>query len=307
MKERNSSTQILYSLIASSRPLQAMLSISQPLFAAFLAVNGIPNIQLLALLIIGSTSGMFSVFALNDLLDYEIDKKTRENKQKTDKTWDMDAVFVSHPLTEGLITKRQQILWILITGTIAGIILFSLNSLALFFYLLAIILEILYCKLATISPLKTIVAGLLVSVGALIGWFAADGSFNFSILMPLILLFFGWEIGGRNIANDFSDIDKDKKIGIKTIPCAYGIRQSIILIFIFLFLTMLSNVALAIAAKLDFPYFVFTTMAGLIALILPWLKLKKNPIPKEALSYFNQACTYPVLLFIVLLLLYLLT
>ena len=282
-----------FALLASSRPLQASFSVAQPMLASFLAVGGIPQLPLLVLLFVGSLAGMFSVFSLNDLLDYGIDKKSLGEKKE--KGWDIDSVFAQHPLTSGLITFKEQAAWIAATGALAAGILYILSPLALGLYLLAILLEAGYCRLATVSELKTLLAGMLVAVGALIGWFAAGGSQNLQVL-PLCLLFFAWEIGGRNIPNDFSDIRQDKKIGIKTVPSVHGEAVSANLIAIFSFLTVLASIW--VGASLGPVFIAIVLVVGLISLILPAWSLMKKPVPSEALSYFNKASLYPVFLFL---------
>ena len=285
-------------LFASSRPLQAALSIAQPLFAAFLAVGGIPELRLLALLIIGSVAGMFSVFAMNDLLDSPLDKKSMRLQKKNG--WDIDSVVKQHPLGRGEVSHCQQIAWIAFTGLVAAAILYMLSPLALAFYFLAILLEAVYCRLAQVSALKALAAGLLVADGAAIGWFAAGGGWNLSMLSPLCLLFFAWEIGGRNIPNDFSDVLQDRKLGVKTAPAVYGAGFASRLILLFALLAVAGNIVLGASASLGIPYLFISTAIGAMLLVLPAIALAKNPAPGEALRYFNKASLYPVFLFLAL-------
>ncbi len=301
MTEQNQIISKLSYMIASSRPLQAIFSITQPLFAAFLALHEIPELRFLLLFSIGSICGMFSVFALNDLVDHDIDKKIIQTK----KEWDIDSVFAQHPFTQGLISGNEQILWIVINGLIAAVCLYLLNPFALLLYFLAILLEAIYCKLALVSELKVILAGALVSLGALIGWFAAKGINEPKILFSLGLLFFAWEIGGRNIANDFSDIEQDKKLGIKTIASVYGAITPSRFIVRFAMLTISANILLGLTASLGLVYLLITTIIGLILLVMPAINLIKNPTPQEALKYFNKASLYPVFIFLTVLLVYL--
>lgn len=150
-----------------------------------------------------------------------------------------------------------------------------------------------YYRLATISELKVIIAGLLVSVGAMIGWFAAGG--GLSLTLPVVaVVFFVWEIGGRNIPNDFSDMQQDKRLGIKTVPLVHGAVTASMLIFIFAFMTVAANALLATTSLI---YAASTSLIGIALLIFPALSLRKNPVPAEALKYFNKASFYPLFLF----------
>ncbi len=286
----------LYLLLASSRPLQAMFSVTQPLFAALLAAGEIPQLNTLALLILGSVCGMFSVFALNDFLDYRIDKRINKNRKKE---WDVDSVMVLHPLSKGHITQSEQAIWIGTTGTIAALAIYLLNPRAVAFYFLAILLEAVYCKLARVSELKAIIAGTLVATGALIGWLAVGGGDN-ETLVVLLFLFFTWEIGGRNIPNDLSDIEGDAKQSIKTIPTVHGKETAARLIASFSSLTLIANGLLGFVGGIGLAYVLTTTAIGIVLLVHPALTLMKDPKPREALHYFNKASFYPVLIFLVL-------
>ncbi len=284
----------LFYAFASSRPFQATLSLSQPLFAAFLAVGGIPNPNLLLLLTVSGITGMFSVFALNDFLDYDIDRKIIAANRKN---WDVDSMFARHPFAAGLIKRWQQALWIIVLGAISLAILYVLNTVAFLLYAAVIAAETLYCRLSLVSELKTLVAGTLVAMGALIGWFAAGGGFNALVLPFLFIAFFAWEIGGRNIANDLSDVKQDRKSGIKTISSVYGPVVSSYLVVLLVLVTLAANLLIGIAAELGIYYLTITGVLGIFSLLVPSLRLIKNPAQKNALEYFNKASVYPVFMF----------
>ena len=117
----NSISRVISALFASSRPLQSTLSIAQPLFAALLATGAFPEPSKLLLIAVGSTAGMYAVFSLNDLLDYELDRKVVDARKE--RGFDIDSLFARHPLTAGLITREQQTAWIVVMGLIASVIL----------------------------------------------------------------------------------------------------------------------------------------------------------------------------------------
>lgn len=294
---------VLTGLFASSRPLQAFLSIFQPLLGAFLALNAIPNLLLLVLLVVGSFAGMLSVFALNDLIDFEVDRKSVRSTWK--RGFDVDSVMTLHPLSNGLISKVQQIAWIVLTGLIAAVILYSLNPIALVLFVVAAVLEVVYCKLALISELKVVVAGLIVSLCVLIGWFSVTSAVNFPVLFSLVLLFLFWEVAGRNIPNDFSDVKEDTQRGVKTIPSVYGLGAAAKLVLVFSIFTTLSSVILGFAANLGVVFLVLSLIFGVVLLVFPAFSLFKTPTTTGALKFFNKASLYPVSLFVCLVLVYL--
>ncbi|MEK6953722.1 MAG: UbiA prenyltransferase family protein [Candidatus Micrarchaeota archaeon] len=287
-------TKTLKALFASSRPIQSTLSISQPLFGAFLAVGAVPSPELMILLVIGSAAGLYAVFSINDLLDYNLDRQMVARRKQVG--FDLDSVLARHPLTAGLVTTNEQIAWIIAMGIIAIIILLSLSTTALALFFLAILLEALYCRLALVTEYKFAFAGAVVAVGVMIGWFAAGGGFAAIPLLLLSGLFFAWEVGGRNIPNDLSDVEQDKLLGVRTLPSVYGEKTSSLLIALFGFAVLIANIALGVLLSLGMPYLVLSTLAGIAFLILPALFLMANPLPKEALKYFNKASIYPFFL-----------
>lgn len=289
----------LCGVFASSRPLQASFSVVQPIIVALIALSGFPELQLLILLVVGCVTGFFAVFALNDLLDFKIDKKSLKS-ERIAKSWDVDSLLVRHPLAQGVITRAEQIAWIAINGVVAGVIIYYLNFMALFLFLAAITLETIYCKMATVSEMKFLISGIMVGIGALIGWYAVGANTNIAVILSLFLLFFAWEISGRNIVNDFSDIVEDKKIGIKTIPAIYGKYFASKFNFAFVILTLAANTALGVFASMGLVYIIMSSLVGIYLLLLPGLSLIKNPTSNEALRYFNKGSLYPIFIFAII-------
>lgn len=289
----------LYGVLASSRPLQASFSVVQPMIVVLIALGGFPEPKLLILLVVSCVTGFFAIFALNDLLDFKIDTKSLKSEGIT-KSWDVDSLLVRHPLAQGVITRAEQMLWIAINIVVAGVIIYYLNFIAFLLFLIAITLEIIYCRMATISEMKFLVSGIMVGSGALIGWYAVGANTNIAVILSLFLLFCGWEISGRNIVNDFSDMVDDKKIGIKTIPTVYGTYFASIFNFAFVIFTLIVNVVFGVLASMGFVYILMSSLGGVYLLLLPGVSLIKNPTSFEALRYFNKGSLYPVFIFAII-------
>jgi len=288
-------------LIASSRPLQAILSIAQPAISALIATRGLPSLKVLMLAFPAAVSGFFAVFALNDLLDIDIDKK-RFRSLRSIKGWDIDTFIVRHPLAQGIITYNEQLSWILFHLTVASVLAYMLNPLCLLMFAISIALEITYCKMKKFSELKFLPTGMMVAFGALAGWYAVTENTEVSIVLSLFFLFFAWEIGGRNIVNDFSDIEEDKQLGIKTVPAIHGLELAAKLTLLFALLTVLANIILALTANLGLFYLIISTVMGTLLMLIPGIYLIRKPDPAEALRYFNKGSLYPFAILAVLLL-----
>ena len=78
--------------LAFSRGLQAFISIAQPGLAAVIALVAIPEWDVVAIGFIAAWAGNNAAFAINDLLDVELDKR-RFNHLREFKGFDIDTHF----------------------------------------------------------------------------------------------------------------------------------------------------------------------------------------------------------------------
>jgi 4-hydroxybenzoate polyprenyltransferase len=137
-----------------------------------------------------------------------------------------------------------------------------------------------------------VVSGLMVGVGGLAGW-AAVAPLNAKAL-PFFASLALWEIGGRNLPNDLSDIVADSAVGIRTVATTFGPRIS-----------ARATAAVAFMTLLFLPWLGFGWLAGAAsiavgawALGVPALRLLRRPTPEQAARYFNRASLLPALVFV---------
>jgi 4-hydroxybenzoate polyprenyltransferase len=292
----------LKALLSLSRTYQASLSMSQPVLGALLGLKGIPSTKVIVIGFIASWTGNHAAFAINDYMDMEVDKK-RLNYLKKDNKFDIDRAFIAYPLAQGYITEDMALIWILSLFTIATIFAYLLNPISAILYIVAIILEILYCRLLMVSPLKVVISGAMVSFGVLAGWFATSNSFNPDAILILFIWIFFWEIGGRNIPNDMLDVEEDKLLNIKTVPLIYGMKFTKIVIFTSAILTSGLSVAIAYPLGLNRIYIIGAVILSIYFLIIPAIKLFFNSDKlEEARIVFNKGSFYPLFILIALVL-----
>ncbi|MBI4321910.1 MAG: UbiA prenyltransferase family protein [Chloroflexi bacterium] len=278
--------------LALSRTLQATLSIAQPGLGAVLAVGAIPPADKTVVGVIAAWAGLHAVFAMNDLLDVEFDRR-RFQRVRTYQGFDIDAAIVRHPLALGYISPTSAVLWIAFLTTIALVAAFWLSPISAALFVSSVILEWGYCKLAKVSPWKFLPTGLMIGFGSLAGWFAVSNEVNLTLVV-FFLWMAAWEIGGRNIVNDWSDIEEDIYLGIKTVPATFGVGSAGKLAFVGIVLTFLLSLALAFTANLSWLYLVGAMVAGVYMLLVPGLRLLREPDRIElAPILFNRASLYP--------------
>jgi len=281
--------------LAFSRGLQAFISIAQPALGAVIALVAIPDWDVVVIGFIAAWAGNNAAFAINDLLDVELDKR-RFNHLREFKGFDIDTAMVRHPLAQGYLSYRSGVVWIVVSSLIAVMGAYLLNPWCVVFFVVALLLEIYYCRLSQISAFKFLITGVMVGVGAMAGWIAVVDRVA---VLPALLFFVwiaAWEIGGRNIVNDWSDIDEDVHLGIKTIPVVYGHKVAGRLILFFLLLTVVCSVVIAYLVPFNIIYLVGALIEGWYALLYPTLRLLKNPSPEMAITLFNRASLYPLVM-----------
>jgi 4-hydroxybenzoate polyprenyltransferase len=289
----------LRGLFGFSRSVQATLSVAQPFAVALVALHGFPSLDRLILGISAAWAGFLAVFALNDLLDVELDRARFSHLRKYE-AFDIDSTLVRHPLAQRQIGVRLGMLWVGILATYALVAAYLLNPPAAGLFLAAALLELLYCKLARVTPWKIVPSGAMVGVGALAGWVAMTGEIRPLEMSLLFLWMAAWEIGGRNIVNDFADVDEDERLGVKTVPVVYGPRVAARMTAFFLGVTLLASLLLQPAAQLNAVYPAGAALVGGYLLIWPAIRLLRAPVPRNALSLFNRASLYPPVMLIVL-------
>ncbi|MDA8218282.1 MAG: UbiA family prenyltransferase [Dehalococcoidales bacterium] len=280
------------SLLGFSRVLQATLSVAQPFVAGLIALHGFPSLERTVLALTAGWAGFMAVFALNDLLDVDLDKR-RFAHLRGYEGFDIDSAMARHPLALRQITFSLGTLWIGAFAAYALVGGYILNPMAPLIFVVAALLEIAYCKLARVTERKFLVSGAMVGIGALAGWVALTPEVRAWEMGLILIWMFAWEIGGRNIVNDFADVEEDGRLGIRTVPLAHGPRAAARLAFAFLVLTFLASLALQPLSQLNLLYLVGAVVAGLWLLIWPGLKLLASPVPPTAMAVFNRASLYP--------------
>jgi len=271
-----------------SRSYQSLLSLSQPLLGAILALRGLPDLHVLFLGFIAATFGYLSVFSLNDVLDHKIDRESiKIGKAERDKH-DIGVTVFKHPLARGDLSLFASLIWVVTTGSIGAFFAYLLNPLCMWLFFACVILEIIYCSMRSLSWVKVFPTGVMVGLGGLAGWAAVAPLTIKSVYFFLFLAL--WEIAGRNLANDLADVNSDRKVDIKTVATVFGNRASSIAILV----GALATTALSITLPVSLIPRLVGFGIGIWLMVIPAVMLALNPSSTEASSYFNKASLFPM-------------
>ena len=290
--------------LALSRTPHGLLDIAAPALCALLWLGKIPSPEVVVLGLLTAFSGYTAVYALNDVVDFRVDRRKIRETGGQAPTGDLDAVFVRHPMAQGMMKYVEGILWMLGWASLTILGSYLLNPICTVIFLAACLLEMIYCLLLRVTYLRGIISGLVKNSGGLAAVFAVDPNPSAVFLAVLFLWFFFWEIGGQNIPNDWIDLDEDRRLDAKTLPVRFGAERSIGILYGALLLSLIMSVIMfwISPARLSVPYLIGAISCGLFFLLAPAHRLLKSPSAAKASALFNRGSYYPLAMLVVTLL-----
>jgi 4-hydroxybenzoate polyprenyltransferase len=288
---------------ALSRTPHGLLDMATPCFAALLWIGEFPSFQVILLGLITVFAGYTAVYALNDLVDYQIDQEKINKGGYCNPDNYLDAMMVRHPMAQGCLSFKQGLIWALSWSAVALIGAYLLNPVCVLIFVIACCLETFYCIMWRISPLRAVVSGAVKTSGPIAGIFAVDPSPSPLFVMVLFLAFFFWEIGGQNIPADWTDLDSDRRLKAQTIPVRFGTKRSAeFLLFCLVFSLMLMTLAFQLPKSgLEPGAAAISLFLGSYLLLFPAIRLYKTKSRQDAMALFNKSSYYPVALLAVVL------
>ena len=289
--------------LALSRTPHGLLDMAAPAFGALLWLCTFPPIDITILGLITVFAGYTAVYALNDIIDYRVDKEKVMSGGMRQTGDDLDAAIVRHPMAQGLLSYKAGLFWTCGWSTIAVIGAYLLNPICVLIFIAGCALETIYCLMLRISPFRTIVSGGVKTTGVIAAVCAVDPAPSIYYVIFLFLLFFFWEIGGQNIPNDWADIEEDCRLKTQTVPVCYGAVTASLATVIFLILALITQVPLIYFSKTGFdPILLVTALIVSGYLFLPRaIQLYRTKTHSHAMSLFNRASYYPPAMLVVVL------
>lgn len=285
-------SQLSSAILDLSRSRQALLSVAQPALGALLALGRLPSAETMAIGLAAATTGYLAVFSLNDVLDRRSDVEAlREGKGEV-VGYDIDTVVERHPLARGDLSFTASAVWVGGLALVSAMFAYALAPVCLMLFGMAVGLEVAYCALRSVTWTKTVISGLMVAVGGLAGWAAVAPLTGDAA--PFFVFLALWEIGGRNLPNDLSDLDADARVGLRTVATVFGPVVSSELTAAVALATIVSLAWLSQPPVVT----VILLVMGLWAMGRPALQLLHTPTSAQAAGYFNRASLLPALMFV---------
>jgi 4-hydroxybenzoate polyprenyltransferase len=282
--------------LALSRTPHGLLDLATPALAALLWLGAFPAPGVTVLGLLTVLAGYTAVYALNDVVDYRADREKVRQGGFQDTDGYLDGVCVRHPLAQGLLSFKEGLLW---TGAWAGVALmgaYLLNPVCALIFLIGGILETVYCTMLGVSHWRTLVSGVVKTLGGLAAVLAVDPHPSPWFMALLFLWLFFWEIGGQNIPADWHEVEEDRRLQSRTLIVSCGPGGAAKIIGVSLTLSViLSGLLLSLApARLPFSLVAVGLAAGLVLLLAPARSLWRHQARSQAAALFNRASYYPL-------------
>ena len=288
---------------ALSRTPHGLLDLATPALAALLWLGGFPSLRVTLLGLLTAFAGYTAVYALNDLVDYRVDREKLQGIGKRGDGGYLDAVMVRHPLAQGLLSLKESLFWVGGWALTALVGAYLLNPVCALIFLAGCLLEAAYCLMLTVSHLRTLVSGVVKTLGGVAAVYAVAPQPSPLFLLLLFLWLFAWEIGGQNIPADWHDLEEDRRLQARTIPVRYGPPGAAGIILGCLGISVaLSALVLGLApARLPLLLAAGGLGLGFCLLLRPAWRLYRTQARAQASSLFNQASYYPLAMLLIIL------
>ncbi len=292
-------SQQLRLYLALSRTPHLLIDLATPIAVALLCLGAFPPLSTIILGVITVFAGYACIYALNDVTDYKLDQKRMGDLPREQACFDLDCIFVRHPLAQGLITMVSGMVWTAMWGLIALVGAALLNPVCAVIFIIGAILEILYCKLYSVSQWKILIAATVKNLGGLAAVYAVNPDPPLEFIIMVFIWIGLWEVGGQNIPNDLVDEHEDGRLGGKTIPVVYGSSISAVIIMVTLIASFILGLGLVFFTPLPWKgiYLLGAILSGLFFLLLPLKKFLAEKDTSKAINLFNQASLYPLGIF----------
>ena len=289
--------------LALSRTPHGVIDIATPALAALLCLGHFPSLTIILLGMVTVFSGYTAVYALNDLVDYRTDQaKVRAGGYGDGEDY-LDGVLVRHPLAKGVLTLPEGILWTVGWALVAMVGAWLLNPVCFYIFLAGGLLEVCYCLLWRVTPLRAMINGIVKALGSVAAVYAVNPQPSFLFMITLFGWIFFWEIGGQNIPNDWTDIEEDRQFKAKTIPVKLGLERAALLALACLVAAFLMTFLMLWVSPLAFGALLLLAVAGIGTwlLLLPVLRLVEAGERNQAMDLFNKASYFPLSVLLVVL------
>ncbi len=265
-----------------------MIKLEHSLFAlpfAFtgmlIGAKGIPSLMVILWIIIAMVGARSAAMGLNRLIDAEIDAKNPRTSNRS--------------IPKGLISKKNTLIYIIISLVIYFISAFMLNPLAFKLSIIPVAVFVLYSYTKRFTNFCHIVLGIALGLAPMGAWVAVSGQ------LPTAAFVLGcgvltW-VAGFDILYAIQDIEFDRNEGLHSIPALMGVSGALITARLLHIVAFILLFLLGFFADLGFIYLAGVLLSGAFMAYEHSL-VSKNDLSKLNLAFFNINAYISIIIFI---------
>ena len=281
--------------LALSRSGHGVLDLMMTGFAALLWLGHFPTWPVLAVSIVTAAAGYTALYALNDLIGVKVDREKFAGHGITP-GYAVEASELRYPIAQGKLSLGKGIAWFAFWYLVALAGAWWLNPFLVVVVLAAPVLETAYCLLLKVTWWRTVVSGLVKSLGPVAAVLVVVPRPNPAWLALMVAWLVAWEIGGQNIPADWNDVEEDRRLGARTIPVVFGPHAAGSAVLAALIACVALSLCLPAMSPLPLglPYVLASLAIGLYLLLWPAFALWRSRDGRFAARLFDCASLYPV-------------
>ncbi len=279
-----------------SRTPHGILDVATPAMAALLCLGHFPPVSVVVVGLVTAFAGYTAVYALNDLVDFRVDRERLALRDESKGLFHVDELMVPHPVAQGLLTYRSGLVWFFSWAVVALAGAWWLNPFCAVLFLAAALFETLYCKLLRITYLKIIPSVIVKATGGLAGAYAVDPNPLPGFLVMLFVWLAAWELGGQNIANDIIDMDDDARVSARTTATVKGLPEAVFMLLVGVSIAAVGGMVVYwfAGAGVGLLYPIGAVILGWKLLLEPARAVYYKPVPETCATLFNRASYMPL-------------
>lgn len=195
-----------WQLMRMDRPIGSLLLLWPTLWALLLAAQGMPDLHVLIVFILGVFLMRSAGCVINDYADRHVDGHVKRTSQR--------------PLPAGLVSAKEALLLFILLAVSAFLLVLTMNSLTISLSFIGILLAFIYPFMKRFTHLPQLVLGLAFSWSIPMAW-AAQANALPNQVWVLFLINALWTVA-YDTQYAMVDRDDDVKIGIKSTAILFG-------------------------------------------------------------------------------------
>ena len=249
-------------------------------FGAFLAARGLPDIRTSIWIVVAMAGARTAAMGFNRIIDLPFDSKNPRTSNRA--------------LPKGKVSNRETWIMVIVSAGVYFLATSELNHLAFSLSPLGLAIILFYSYTKRFTFLCHVFLGLAIGLAPIAGWIAVKGNIE---LLPIVLstavLF--W-VGGFDVLYACLDINFDRKMGIHSIPAAFGTKKAFSISGMFHLISFTMFTFAGIMAHLNWIYFCGLAIVLILSIIQHFI-ISPNDLSRMDMAFFTCNGAISLILF----------